>query len=101
MSTLPNPRRAPRRALIALLAIAAAFALLVSLDAEAGTPGRTAGSAASPRAAVTTTTAPTVSSSDGQVAYVTPTGDVVVAKGDGSSPVTVGHGAVTNRVGLT
>lgn len=53
--------------------------------------------------ATTTTVAP--SSADerdpGRIAYVTPTGDVVVAASDGSSPITVGSGAVANDRGLT
>jgi hypothetical protein len=36
----------------------------------------------------------------GRVAYVTPSGDVVVAQSDGSLPLVIGHGAVTTSSGL-
>jgi hypothetical protein len=48
---------------------------------------------------VPTTPAPSLTSA-GRLAYVTPTGEVVVADSDGSSPVTIGTGAVADANGL-
>lgn len=49
---------------------------------------------------VPTTVAPSLTAA-GRVAYVTPTGDVVVAAADGSNPITIGTGAVANGSGLS
>lgn len=49
---------------------------------------------------VPSTVAPSLTAA-GRIAYVTPTGDVVVAAADGSDPRTVGSGAVRNARGLS
>ncbi len=46
------------------------------------------------------TTAPSIDRRPGRVAYVTPTGDVVVSQSDGSDGKVVGRGAVANAAGL-
>lgn len=46
------------------------------------------------------TTAPSVARRPGRVAYVTPTGDVVVSQSDGTDAKVVGRGAVANAAGL-
>ncbi|MFN8053103.1 MAG: hypothetical protein U0Q22_16780 [Acidimicrobiales bacterium] len=92
-----RPRRALRgRSVASLVALAVAAALLSTVPAVAER------STASGREQTTTTAVPgsTASDSGGQVAYVTPTGDVMVAEADGSSPVKIGHDAATNRRGL-
>ena len=49
---------------------------------------------------VTTAKAAPVPTSPGRVAYVTPSGDVVVAQSDGSAANVIGSGAVANSAGL-
>ncbi|HKY15678.1 MAG TPA: hypothetical protein VJM33_12200 [Microthrixaceae bacterium] len=48
----------------------------------------------------TSTTRPPLLTRPGRVAYVSPSGEVIVAESDGSSPKVVGTGAVKNRAGL-
>ena len=89
----------PRRLGALLVAVTAVVGVTTPTGAQVGptTP-------ASPT--VTPTTTPRSGSagataSPGRIAWVTPTGDVVVAESDGSSPVTIGSGAAANAVGLS
>lgn len=95
--------RAPRPALaVALATVLVALAVVATTATTSAAPT----APALPRQdEPATTLAPTTTlrrgaDDPGRVAYVTPTGDVVVAEGDGSSPVTIGTDAAANAAGL-
>ncbi len=91
---------APARAVVTLFGTVAATMLIGAVlpvgDASAGR-GTTLQTATT---TTTTTSAPENATDPGRVAYVTPSGDVVVADSDGSNPRVIGSGAASNSQGL-
>lgn len=80
---------------------ATALALIAMACVAGGLP---AAAQVDPRATTSTTvsgpTRPTTTARPGRVAWVTPSGEVVVGESDGSQPRTIATGAVANGLGL-
>jgi hypothetical protein len=99
MVRISRPRRAPRR-VVAPVAVAVVGALVALLIATSPAQSSVAASPGQDTPTTTIFTSSTGEIDPGRIAYVTSSGDVVVADSDGSNPVTVGTDAATNDRGL-
>lgn len=88
-------------AVVAALGLVAVV-IAVAVDLPAGPAGVAAQSGPTTTIRGGTTSMPRATDNlrSGRVAYVTASGDVVIAKSDGSEPVVIGTGAAANAVGL-
>src|SRR6516225_3468424 len=100
-----SPRRPTRRVAVGF-SVALAVAVILTVFIDGGTPMASAqnlfGLTTTTRSGSTTTIdIAHIPVQPGRVAFVTPSGDVVVAQSDGSLPLVVGHGAVATSSGLS